>query len=1246
MAMAKLLRRLLALVWGDCGTKDLWQRILKDFIACVIATIIAILPQLKGWSTFLIPMVVAFAHPGQRMGVVIENIIMVIFGSALGLSWSMLGLYLASLVYDTNKPAAFTIRALFYLACTLLHGYLRSSSPRLFLFVLFVILPPITMLTVPTEATPTLYTSIYVPILIGVGVMFFANIVIFPEFSSSYLGTSTINALSEMVDTLERATHWFVTPGGDHIESRNQGSVHDISVAGDGGIRRQQQQQQMKQNQSCIVRHWHKFLSAFPNPFRSSGSVTTASGAPLHGTTLASLTESKAIIRSKLTTCKTAQNEVNFEISISPLAPTDMKPISVDLMSNLSQTIITLIGACENKFIVLDDEGLEESVMANDDDGDDEVQSQRGLDGSATPSTSVPEANLNLNSGRRSRSRARNSAAPSSRVDYIELNRQMELSNAKLLESIVMRIREPVQEFQASTNEAVILLISCLAYCYDVPTLPSGAPTPRGIRLEEIDLRIDLFTDALTLFDQRSAEQLKLIAMQETGESLDFMPRMETFLISSFLLAFRQSSTHILQMLRHARRLVEQRQRRHDRPRIWIPHYSSLRTWLRTAGERDSMVLPEGARQAARRGDLVGDGPSLSKSKDSSDLLVDDEEQAGERAADEEAGSTAAPPSGRSLRNRNIKAKDRRKDKKDKKKKKKDEKYPRSAQRDKGQDAPDSWALRLRGKAADVLEWAQDSDDLAYALRLSFAVFLVSWPAFVPSWNKWYGDVHGSWAPLQLIFVFEVVIGTSLVTFVIRLVGLFLGCTAGYVSFVIAGGSRAITVVVLAFTLLPSAYFHVATKYVKAGAAAIISINVVALASENSTEPSQQVYYKRLVAFIAGGVTATLVEVLISPVRARDRLVESLSACVRHIQGMQGAMAVGVDGPDILDPRSPKLHRYFDHWREKAQASLAAAETFLPFCSTEPRLKGSFHKLAPIYTEIVYVLHQIIDRMDNVVQLRRAYGSSVLEALNPQAYTYRRSMVASCTLMLFSVNEALTTWLPLPQFIPSARLAHIRLIHRVREIITSQALTSAPVTPTASHGSHSRRASECEDQINERIAGLITKHNFLSWNASAAGQLEIIEYLEELVELVKMLVGVNAFRSGMLERPKYGHYARMAEPHQEPLAVTRSNGSSGSSTARQSSIAVQEETGEMQDSVLRRVISAAMRADKAKQRPRGEGDVEAQPSQRRESILEESLEEVPVSLQRVSSRLWQNNAAARRRSYTIASMRSFSNAGT
>lgn len=50
----------------------------------------------------------------------------------------------------------------------------------------------------------------------------------------------------------------------------------------------------------------------------------------------------------------------------------------------------------------------------------------------------------------------------------------------------------------------------------------------------------------------------------------------------------------------------------------------------------------------------------------------------------------------------------------------------------------------------------------------------------------------------------------------------------------------------------------------------------------------------------------------------------------------------------------------------------------------------------------------------------------------------------------------------------------------------------------------------------------------MSWNAASAAQAEIIEFLEELVDLTKLLVGANEFRSGLLTRPSYREYLTKA----------------------------------------------------------------------------------------------------------------------
>ena len=391
-------------------------------------------------------------------------------------------------------------------------------------------------------------------------------------------------------------------------------------------------------------------------------------------------------------------------------------------------------------------------------------------------------------------------------------------------------------------------------------------------------------------------------------------------------------------------------------------------------------------------------------------------------------------------------------------------------------------------------------------------------------------------------------------------------------------------------------------------------------AAMNQSGSAFENFYKRLLAFLVGSTVAILVELFVYPVRARHRLVESLSSAVREVQNMHCAISVGIEGPERPDYRSHRLHYRFQHARDKAQASLVAAETFLPFCLNEPRLKGTFKTMEPIYKEIIYVLHQIIDRMDTVVDLRKAYGSSVLEDLNAHVYPYRRNMAAANTLILFSVHEALTTWLPLPQFIPSSRLAQVRLIKRVREALEAKGWVGAT--------EKSRRKEDAE-----KAASFLTDRKFLAWNANAAGHTEIIEYLEELVELTKLLVGVNAFRSGLLERPQYKDYVEQSKatrrgtgglsPSQSPAAAA-----GGGQAGRVSSPA-----SEGQGDPLQRAATTAAAVQRFKKLVRSTSRRSAVPEEAVEG--EDPVEEtLPMSLRRVGTRIHHETSVVRRRGFS------------
>ena len=81
------------------------------------------------------------------------------------------------------------------------------------------------------------------------------------------------------------------------------------------------------------------------------------------------------------------------------------------------------------------------------------------------------------------------------------------------------------------------------------------------------------------------------------------------------------------------------------------------------------------------------------------------------------------------------------------------------------------------------------------------------------------------------------------------------------------------------------------------------------------------------------------------------------------------------------------------------------------------------------------------------------------------------------------------------------------MINKVREAV----LENAEVM--SSH-------QDIDNVAQHRFSG----RKYMAWNASSAALAEVIEYLEELIDLTKLLVGANEFRSGLLIRPTYTDY--------------------------------------------------------------------------------------------------------------------------
>lgn len=789
-------------IWASLGKNNLWRRMVKFSLATMISVIITLIPQVNvhfPQTAFLAPLSTVFAHAGQRAGLMVEGLGMLLAGSVTGTAWACLGLWLSSYVMDDDQEAAYTIRAIFMLISVFHFGYLRSSSPRLIVYCLFHLSPSVVLLVGPdTDLSGRLVASIAYPLLIGAGSVVFCNLVIFPELSCDYLAQTTVSAITETTTVLTRTTAWFLQFDETHLGLHDGleiiSSAHPVSeVSGYGKA--------SGNSHGSQTERWYQRVPGFRKPVHDRRQALLRP-APTETTSLASLTESKTSLRAVLQRCKSGQSEANMEVSVGALPPNSLKPISTNTMRGLIHNTITLIGSCENKFVLIGDES-----------GSDEGSDTSAGDSPRPASTPAPRKSQDSLSGDPKKSSTSLLVDPLKQLELLKPSREVEAGDPEILEAIVGRIREPVQELMKSVKQTSRSVTRSLSYCYGLKRLPSGARTPIDISLNEMDHRIDSFMEAIQKFDHSSVEELVRATATSTGE-MDIMPKMETFLVSSFLLGLRQAAVHMLQMLQHSRSLVEQRQAKRFSVSLHVPGTTGWRAWLSTGGERDGMVLPKMARKKGRTGhDSTAEKQEAQEQLETSSIEL--EKPLTRQPLDEEQALPEA------LARRETLTKAVEEDEKREARKKQKEKQKQRKQK--------GFLLPIRHWAANLYESLQKSDDAIYATKLVVAFFAISWPGFIPAWRSWYSAYRGLWAPLQLILIFEVAIGTSLFVFVIRLVGVIFGCLVGFLSVEIGGGNKIVMVVVLLIGIWPSVYLQLASKYVKTGMVALTSMTAVAL---------------------------------------------------------------------------------------------------------------------------------------------------------------------------------------------------------------------------------------------------------------------------------------------------------------------------------------------------------------------------------------------------------------------------------
>ena len=1071
------------------------QRIFKSTVNSTVAFVFTLIPKVRahlGTEPAMLPLISVMVHPGRRVSGTIQGAIYCITGLIFGLAYSIFGRFLAQEClgpswrhltevqqYEQNFKrfeAGLAIMAVFETLMLFFHGWMRSVSHHYFgiVFPLFLVTHFALMASL-TESPGVIANSFATPFYLGIAMSIFWNLVLFPEFGSTYLGTATINAFNEIHKDIDNAVNFFVSINSAPPPSSDEKDSEGSTVSNDSSM-------------------LPKSLYAKPI------------------STLSKLLKSKTAMSKHLSNCEAVLQECIYEISYSYVGPQSLEnPISI--FKNLAIFANGIINACQLEFILM---GRSENI------GD------VALD-----------------------------ISPDKEIAYGD--------SSKLL-NVLETLREPIHNLHKTLSETMYKINVTLAYAYDVKVTETYYPEVfynLGIKKMNkkhdipadfnFDENIALLEDAVAKFSEVFREQL----LKFDKDAIN--PSDEMFVLSSFLMNFRESTTAIASVAREIQEIYEYRKNQEKKgwirgKKIWfnfMSSFSSFKEWLIgnsldvTEGEALNGVIHGYSYE--QQPELVSRRPNIEED----DLLK--QRKKATHTAEQAKNEMILPTSNR--------------------------------------ESPEPSQIRKSGDIFNIslqsqrfMRWCNNfykkyKAHFRFGTQVAVALQLASFPMFVPRLRHWYINYRGTWIGFVCILCLEPSVGGTFWVFFLRAVGVALGALWGLVSYY-SGQNQSnpyLETVITLFGSVPGFYFLLGTPYVKAAIIHIISIYIVILAAVlPSTIPSAipVSFGKRCLAVGYGGTIALIVQVIIFPIKARDQLNEEISFVCGCISEMVSLYASALEGEELTVVLPEVTYHKIVRISKSAKEALARAQAYNGLTRQEPRLKGEFTELEKIFSQVIFIQRQIIERLDTASLLRKTYGSAVIEEMNYVMYPYRRQMIGSITSLMREMQEAFINKTPLPQFSPSARIAHRRLVNKVRSTLeikhtsksnsrsisrlNSRRLGQFEMSPvTVPEGSNENSDEEEEEvmikptfrkkllQHKARDEGEYPELNdishkeviqqdyyirekFLSWNASSAALEEIIEYIEELLSLTKILVGVNEFKYGFLSRPLYEDWATEA----------------------------------------------------------------------------------------------------------------------
>lgn len=406
---------------------------------------------------------------------------------------------------------------------------------------------------------------------------------------------------------------------------------------------------------------------------------------------------------------------------------------------------------------------------------------------------------------------------------------------------------------------------------------------------------------------------------------------------------------------------------------------------------------------------------------------------------------------------------------------------------------------------------------IIFGLQVTITITVCTFVQFMPEARKWSRNMHNPWVAFVAVLSLEPSSGATFYVTFLRVFGVVFGSIFSYITYLIYGSKKstnygrivACIIVSSIFFAIPGFhYFLGRPKYLKSAIIYIITIYVVFDASLENNDILQN-FAKRCFACI-GGLVALIVQNTVFPLRCRLGLFNEFSYSIDTISKLINICFPGVDKNSNYNyiGVSAEEHMKFNKMIHSVEHSISKMIEFKTFLKHEPKMKGEYRPLDPLFEECIQIIKHLLERCQ-LIEAMKFNSVELLHTLNeqPQVFKHRQSTILNLRNNLKVISLSIGNKTPLPPNMLSSRNAHRKMTDSIKEIFDQ-------ASQVKSHNMARRSSSEIYNTYS--VSFLTDK--LLVWNSVNSQLSEIIEFSEELTKITKTLCGYNSFRYGFMAR--------------------------------------------------------------------------------------------------------------------------------